>query len=377
MSEPARRDAIVVGAGAAGLAVAGELKRRGIAALVLERSAGVAASWRSRYRDLELNNDRWTARLPRSRIPRGAGRWPGRDEYISYLERYADRHDLDIQFGVEAQRVDGDDGGWRIETGAQALSARNVVICTGTDRLAELPAWPGREGFEGRLLHAADYRAPHQFDDEDVLVVGLGTSATEIAERLVGHADRVRVAVRGTPNLMPAGFLGLPMPVWARIFQSAPASLVDRVGRLVQLLAVRGLGDLGLAPPPYGVAAELATRGMGPVIGRGFLSAVRAGAVELVGAVEGFEGPEVLLADGDRFSPDAVIAATGYRPGLDDLVGHLPVLDPAGRPLEHGAETSAAAPGLFFNGYRLPLSGELSGIRADSRKIAKRIARTA
>jgi cation diffusion facilitator CzcD-associated flavoprotein CzcO len=374
MPEPAQRDVIVVGAGAAGLAVAGELKRRGVTPLLVERSEVVGSSWRGRYRDLELNNDRWTARLPRSPIPRGAGRWPARDEYISYLERYVERHGLDIRFGVQVRRIDDDRCGWRVETGEQSLPARYVVVCTGTDRLAELPAWPGREGFEGRLLHAAEYRAPQQFDGEDVLVVGLGTSATEIAVRLVGSAARVRVAVRGTPNLMPAGFLGLPMPVWARVFQGAPRPLVDSLGRLVQRLGVRGLGDLGLEPAPHGVATELAIRGMGPVIDRGFLSAVRAGAVELVGAVEGFEGPEVRLADGDRFSPDAVIAATGYRPGLDEVVGHLAVLDPSGRPLKHGAEDSADAAGLFFNGYRLPLSGELSGIRVDSRRIAKRIA---
>src|SRR4051794_12924381 len=94
MPEPARRDVIVVGAGAAGLAVAGELERRGVTPVGGERSEVVGSSWRGRYRDLELNNDRWTARLPRSPIPRGAGRWPARDEYISYLERYAERHAL-------------------------------------------------------------------------------------------------------------------------------------------------------------------------------------------------------------------------------------------------------------------------------------------
>lgn len=374
MPEPERREVIVVGAGAAGLAVAGELKHRGVAALVVERSGGVAASWRGRYRDLELNNDRWTARLPRSPIPRAAGRWPVRDEYITYLERYADRHRFDIRFGVAVQRVEGDQAGWLVHSPEHSFSARNVVVCTGNDRVAESPAWPGSEGFEGLLLHAAEYRAPQQFEGRDVLIVGLGTSATEIAVRLAGTAGRVRVAARGTPNLMPAHFLGLPMPIWARILQSAPVSLVDGLGRLVQRLTIRGLRDLGLEPTPYGVATELTVRGMGPVIDRGFLDAVRGGAVELVGAVEGFEGAEVVIADGDRIQPEVVIAATGYRPGLDEIVGHLGVLDPSGRPLTYGAETSPHAPGLFFNGYRLPLSGELSGIRVDSRRIARRIA---
>jgi putative flavoprotein involved in K+ transport len=49
---------------------------------------------------------------------------------------------------------------------------------------------------------------------------------------------------------------------------------------------------------------------------------MRTGGVELVGAVEAFQGSEVLLADGTHITPDVVIAATGYRPGLEELVGH-------------------------------------------------------
>lgn len=115
MAEPAQRDVIVVGAGAAGLAVAGELKRRGVTPLLLERSEAVGSSWRGRYRDLELNNDRWTARLPRSRIPRGAGRWPARDEYISYLERYVE-HPVSKSDSVSrysGSTITKSVGGWR------------------------------------------------------------------------------------------------------------------------------------------------------------------------------------------------------------------------------------------------------------------------
>jgi putative flavoprotein involved in K+ transport len=63
---------------------------------------------------------------------------------------------------------------------------------------------------------------------------------------------------------------------------------------------------------------------------------VREGRVEVVAALVGFDGSGVLLGDGRRVSPDAVVA-TGYRRGLDSLVGHLGVLGPKGRPRVHGA----------------------------------------
>lgn len=365
----------MIGAGSAGLGTAAELGRRGIRALVLERSSAVGASWRGRYEGLRLNNDRWTARLPRARIPAQAGRWPAREEFIAYLDRYAESNRLDIRLGVDVERIDRDGEVWRLQTSNGPLRAPAVVVATGHDRCPYLPDWPGTAGFAGRLLHAFEFQNAAAFCDRDVLIVGIGTSATEIAVRLPGGgARRVRVAVRTPPNLMPSEFLGLPITVFARLFERMPARLVDWLGRIVIWLEIGDRRKYGLEPAPYGVGTELAIKGMGPVIDRGFLDAVEAGQVELVSSLEGFEAGEVRLADGSRISPDVVIAATGYRSGLEELVGHLGVLTPSGEPAAIGAHTHPATPGLYFNGYRLPLSGELSGIRRDARRIARAIA---
>jgi putative flavoprotein involved in K+ transport len=176
---------------------------------------------------------------------------------------------------------------------------------------------------------------------------------------------------------MPSKFLGIPITVLARAFERAPARVVDLLGHFVARIQIGDLSSLGLAQPPYGVGTELAAKGMGPVIDRGFLDLVRTGTIELVSSVASVDGNGVKLSDGARIQPNVVIAATGYRPGLEDLVGELGVLTPSGAPAASGAQALPRAPGLFFNGYRLPLSGELSGMRRDSRKIARAIARQA
>jgi hypothetical protein len=89
--------------------------------------------------------------------------------------------------------------------------------------------------------------------------------------------------------------------------------------------------------------------------------------------VTGFEGDKVLLADGSAIGPQAVIAATGYRRGLEELAGHLGVLDESGLPKVHGGPP--AAPGLFFLGYTVSLRGMLRDIAADARRIAPAVAR--
>jgi putative flavoprotein involved in K+ transport len=83
---------VVAGAGAAGLAVAAMLKRRGIDPLVLERTERVGSSWCSRYDSLRLNTPRITSTLSGYRMPRRYGRWPARDDVVEYLEGYARRY---------------------------------------------------------------------------------------------------------------------------------------------------------------------------------------------------------------------------------------------------------------------------------------------
>ena len=78
------------------------------------------------------------------------------------------------------------------------------------------------------------------------------------------------------------------------------------------------------------------------------ITAIRERRIEIVAGVEALDATGVRLADGTRIEPDAVIAATGHRPGLEPVLGHLGVLDGRGVPRALVAE---AAPGLRFVGY--------------------------
>jgi putative flavoprotein involved in K+ transport len=83
----------------------------------------------------------------------------------------------------------------------------------------------------------------------------------------------------------------------------------------------------------------------------------------------------VRLADAAVIAPDAVIAATGFTRGLDELVGHLGLLDGRGRPVVHGARTHPNAPNLYFTGFTNPISGMFHELNVDARRIARAVAR--
>ncbi|MBC7269851.1 MAG: NAD(P)/FAD-dependent oxidoreductase [Streptomyces sp.] len=375
---PTDRPVYVIGGGPGGLSAAYALRAQGIRAVVLEKTDGVGASWRGHYDRLHLHTTRRGSALPGLPMPRRFGRWVSRDNVVRYLEKYAEHHELEIVTGVEVSRVDRapDGTGWLLHaTGGRELTGGAVVVATGYNHTPRVPDWPGRGSYTGEFLHAAHYRNAEPYAGRDVLVVGVGNTGAEIAVDLVeGGASRVRLAVRTAPHIVRRSTAGWPAQYTGVLVRRLPVGLVDRMARPLARVSLPDLSEHGLPRPDTGLYSRV-REGAVPVQDVGLIDAVRAGRVEVVAAVEGFEDGKVVLADGDRVAPDAVIAATGYVRGLEGLVGHLDVLDDRGRPVVRGARTPGNAPGLYFTGFTNPISGMLRELAIDAEKIAKAVAR--
>jgi putative flavoprotein involved in K+ transport len=368
-------EAIVCGGGTAGLASAAALNGVGVEAVVLEQTDQVGASWRERYDGLRLNTPGWMSTQPGYRaIRRRYGEYPTRDAWIQYLEDYAAHHRIGVRFGTEARRLQLAGGEWRIETNREELTARYVVVATGFDHNPHLPDWPGRGSFEGVLIHSSEYRTPAPFQGRDVLVIGPNTTGSEVAALLSrGGAGRVRVACRTPPNLVNRKFWGVSINLPGLLLNRVPMRVADQIGWFGQRVTFGDLDPYGLPRSPDGIATTMREQKKAPAYDSGFVDLLKAGRIEIVAAVEGFEGRDVSLADGARIQPEMVIAATGYRRGLERLVGHLGVLDEGGSPLVCGGDQHPRAKGLFFNGYRADLGGQLRLMRLDARAIARAV----
>lgn len=106
----------------------------------------------------------------------------------------------------------------------------------------------------------------------------------------------------------------------------------------------------------------------------GFVAALKAGRFWMVPRVERFSDDTVVLADGSVCHPDVVIAATGYRSGLEPLLGHLGVLDENGRPHHPLGERDPEMPGLWFTGFKHIYTGFFDAAGIAARRIATGIA---
>jgi putative flavoprotein involved in K+ transport len=356
----------VIGGGPAGLASAGELRRRGVDAVVLEQSEELAPSWRSRYDRLRLNSSRPFSKLPHARYARGTAIFPSRDDMVRYLEDYATRNRLEIWLGARVERIERRADSWLLQTSRGEVGADHVIVAGGHERQLFIPDWPGRDRFQGRLIHSGEYRNPDSFQDDDVLVVGPGCSGMEIAYELATEgAGRVRLAVRTPPNILIRSPIA---PLLARLMMRLPTERADRIMRFVRRRVLGDLTPYGLPMPAEGVFSRLKRLGVAPaIVDMHTIEAIKDRKIEIVAGVDSLDESGVTLADGTRIEPDAVIAATGYRAGLDSLVGDLDVLDERGVPRVLEGE---ALPGLRFLGYRhVPAQIDYMG------RLAKRTAK--
>ncbi|MBT8401986.1 MAG: NAD(P)-binding domain-containing protein, partial [Rhodothermia bacterium] len=94
---------VIVGAGAAGLAVGACLKQKGVPFAILEAADAVGSSWRRHYDRLHLHTDKKHSELPHLPYPKDYPRYPSRDQLVRHLERYADHFELKPRFGIQVR----------------------------------------------------------------------------------------------------------------------------------------------------------------------------------------------------------------------------------------------------------------------------------
>lgn len=362
---------VIVGAGLSGLAIAHELQRRGVSARVLDSAERIAEAWRRRHPQLRLNTHRWLSYLPGLRMPAGVGAFPARDDVVAYLEAYARELVPPVECGVHVERLDPEDDHWCLTTSGGARRAWTVIIATGRERVPRIPDWPGRDGFTGEIIPAAALGDVRRYAGRRVLVVGAGTSGSDVLNHLVdaGTAE-LHVSVRHGPSVLPTRVAGVPIQLLSPLMGILPTRLLDGLFAVTERVLLGDLRRHGLPRHPDGAATRLARDGVGPAFDLGFVDAIKRGRLGVVPAVAGFAGDRVELDGGGVLYPDMVICATGYHPALEPLVGHLGILDDQGLPRCLDATGRCPRRGLRFAGMTPTLTGYFSLARREARTIA-------
>ena len=205
--------ALVVGGGQAGIAMSEHLTRIGLGHVVLEKSR-IAENWRTaRWDSLVANGPAWHDRFPNRLFASDPDGFPGKDEVAAYMEAYAAQIAAPIRTGVTVQKVSRLQGraGFHVQTSAGDYEAQYVISATGPFQKPVIPAMVDDPTIT--QLHSTAYRNPGQLPPGAVLVVGAGSSGTQIAEELRRSGRKTYLAV-GPHGRPPRAYRGRDFCWW-------------------------------------------------------------------------------------------------------------------------------------------------------------------
>lgn len=315
-------DVLIVGAGQAGLATGYFLKRTGLSFELVDAQAGAGGAWRHGWESLRLFSPAGWSSLPGWPMPPAADGYPTRAQVLAYLEAYERRYALPVRRPVRVESIEAADGGLLAQTDSGRIHARALVSATGTWSAPFIPAYAGRESFRGLQLHSADYRSPHVFSGQRVLVVGGGNSGAQILAE-VSEVARATWVTLEEPVFLPDDVDGRVL------FERASARFRASQAGLQDPAPAGGLGDIVMVPSVRRARnrGALGTR-------RPFVEMTMHG---------------VRWADGSETRFDAVIWCTGFRPALAHLAS-LGIIEPDGRVAVDGTR-SVRCPNLWLVGY--------------------------
>ncbi|CCV12740.1 NAD(P)/FAD-dependent oxidoreductase [Mesorhizobium sp. STM 4661] len=368
--------AIVIGAGSAGLAAAHALIEAGVPTVVLEKESRLAEPWHRRHEGLHLNTHRDLSALPGAGYPAGTPAFPHRTAVIRHLNDFSQAHNLPVEFGVIVEEVVFKGDHWIVQTNAGPRLARHVVVATGRDRQPFIPEWKGIKDFTGRIVHSADFGGARNYAGKKVLVVGAGNSGFDVLNHLAEIETRnIWLSARNGPSILPKRIGKIAVHRLSPFMARLPLRVADVAMAATQRIVFGDLTKFGLPKAPSGGASRLTADYTAIATDDGAVSAIKAGKIVVVPAVREFTRDGVILGNGKLIAPDIVIAATGYRAGLERMVGKLGVLDGKGVPLFNGGETDLKLPGLWFTGMRPSIRGCFANAGIQAKAIARQIVR--
>jgi len=354
---------VIVGAGQAGVCLSYFLNKFGVDHIILEKDRAFS-SWYTRWDSFRMNTANWMNRLPGDRASFAPNsRWyemAGKSVILDYFQDYLNRVNPPLKENSQALAISlRSDGHWAVKTPARQYRATAVAICTGWCMQPKIPNLA--ESIDPRIPqhHSSEYRRPSDITQENVLIVGSGSSGIQICEDLAKtkRFNQIFLACSGN-TVIPKSILGVPIgaiPRLLRIF-----SLPSRTSPVKRLLPGAHKGDFAMAPSPGQLAS---TYGIFPV-GRAMAATSRV----------------VCCADGQYVSLSnlEIIWCTGFS--VDHSFIHVPNPDTSicttrrktlfGKGYRPG--------GIFFLGLRYQRtfgSHLIHGVGKDARYIARQIVR--
>ncbi len=365
---------LIIGAGPAGLAIAGRLSKLNIPYEIIEKTDNVASTWRNHYDRLHLHTAKELSHLPHLKFPKDYPVYVSRKDVVTYMDEYSNHFNIKPHFNEEVASIKKENGIWKTTTASNKVwHSDNVVIATGSNRVPFSPTWSGFNKYKGFVQHSADFKNGERFKDQDVLIIGMGNTGAEIAIDMQENGAKTCISVRGPVNIITRDFNGRPTQHTAIKLQKLPPWLNDIIANVVQKLTIGDLSKYGLHSLKISPSAQLRELGKTAIIDLGTVDLIKKGEVLIKPGIQKFTPNGVTFENGEEKDFDAVILATGYRSNVDEFLDNTEnIYNTIGEPRAPIIEQNK---GLYFIGFDLYHGGVLYSIHKNSKLIVEDILR--
>lgn len=363
---------LIIGAGPAGLAVAGRLQKLQLPFEIIERTDKVASAWHQHYDRLCLHTVKELSHLPHLEFPEHYPRYVPREQLVEYFQNYCQHFDIQPRFKTAAKSVQKVANHWKVTTSSgEDFLAENIVVASGVNRVPNAPTWKGMETFKGEIIHSRNYKNPNPFQGQKVLVIGMGNTGAEVALDLSEHDIEVYISVRSPITIVPRDINGRPVQVTAKTLAKIPFGLGDWLGTQIRRVVIGDLSKYGVPLSKVHPAVQLRETGKTPVIDLGTVDHIKQERIKVLPDIASFYESGVVLKNGELHEFDSIILATGYRAQIEDFIEDTSDL----MNQDNIPKTAISSKeGLYFVGFdNYKLGGILGTIFSDSERVAKHI----
>jgi len=237
--------------------------------------------------------------------------YPSHDELRQYFQSYAKNFDLykHIQFNTLVKKCERqEDNNWEVTTICNNKESVEVfsdlVVCNGHHWKPNIPKYSGN--FNGSFIHSHNYKKAFPFTNKNVLVIGGGNSACDVAVETSRVSNKTFLSWRRGYRVIPKFFMGKPSDVFASYMSFLPISIRNKLAGFLAYITNGSNSNYGLLKPKHKFGETH------PTINSELLYKIRHGKIFPKNDIDYFKGDYVYFKDGSNEKIDVIIACTGF-----------------------------------------------------------------
>ena len=309
----------VIGAGPSGITAIKNIAEAGFNVKAFDINSDVGGNWiyneneshSSVFETTHIISSKSLSQFEDFHFSNNVADYPSHDELRQYFQSYAKNFGLykHIQFNTLVKKCERqEDNNWEVTTICKNKESVEVfsdlVVCNGHHWKPNIPKYSGN--FNGSFIHSHNYKKAFPFTNKNVLVIGGGNSACDVAVETSRVSNKTFLSWRRGYRIIPKFFMGKPSDVFASYMSFLPISIRNKLAGFLAYITNGSNSNYGLLKPKHKFGETH------PTINSELLYKIRHGKIFPKNDIDFFKDDYVYFKDGSNEKIDVIIACTGF-----------------------------------------------------------------